>query len=84
MKRLTFNEAILNYNQLNKAKLTISTNKIRFISANKYGSSDKNSFKDSIEILDDKINLLNYGIVKGDQALIGGSSELVIIVGRSI
>ena len=75
LKRLTYSESLFNFKQLNKPKLSLNTNKIKFISANKYESSNKNMFKDSIEVLDDEINLRNYGINPGDLVTISGSRE---------
>ena len=75
LKRITYSESLFNLKQLNKPKLSLNTTRIRFISANKYGSSNKNMFKDSIEVLDDDINLHNYGINPGDLVTISGSRE---------
>ena len=75
LKRITYSESLFNLKKLNKPKLTLNTDKIKFISANKYASSSKNMFKDSIEVLDDDINLTNYGINPGDLVTISGSRE---------
>ena len=67
LKRITYNEALLNASELKAPKLKLSSNRIRFMA--------DNVFKDSIEIYDKNINLFNYGIVKGDGVLTSGSKN---------
>ena len=67
LKRITYNEALLNASELKAPKLKLSSNRIRFMA--------DNIFKDSIEIYDKNINLFNYGIVKGDGVLTSGSKN---------
>jgi hypothetical protein len=76
LKRITYNEALLNKEDMMGPKLKINSNKIKFVSANVSGSHEaKSHFRDHIEIVDGNINLFNYGITKGDGAYISGSNK---------
>jgi len=76
LKRITYNEVLLDKEDVMGPKLKINSNKIKFVSANVSGSHEsKTHFRDHIEIVDNNINLFNYGITKGDGAYISGSKK---------
>jgi hypothetical protein len=67
LKRITYNEALINKNNIKGPKFKLNSNYVRFVSTSKF-------FNDYIEITND-INLLNYGIIKGDTVHISGSTK---------
>lgn len=76
LKRITYNESLLNKDELQGAKFKLNSNKVKFFSSNiNDGHTAKSLFKDYIEIVDDNINLFNYGITKGDGLNISGSKN---------
>ena len=76
LKRITYNEALLNKDELQGAKFKLNSNKVKFVSSNiNDAHTSKSLFKDYIEIVDDNINLFNYGITKGDGLNISGSKN---------
>ena len=75
LKRITYNEAIINKNDIKGPKFKLNSNYVRFVSSNISDSHNaKKLFNDYIEIKND-INLFNYGIVEGDNMHISGSSN---------
>jgi hypothetical protein len=76
LKRITYNESLLNKDELQGAKFKLNSNKVKFFSSNiNDAHTPKSLFKDYIEIVDDNINLFNYGITKGDGLNISGSKN---------
>ena len=76
LKRITYNEALLNKAEMMGPMLKLDSNKIKFVSTNISDSHlAKTHFRDHIEIVDKNINLFNYGITKGDGVYISGSKN---------
>jgi len=76
LKRITYNEALLNKDEMQGTKFKLNSNKVKFVSSNINDShTEKSLFKDHIEIIDNNINLFNYGITKGDGLNISGSKN---------
>ena len=68
LNRITFNEALINKDELTGPKFEITSSLIMF-------KSNGNYFNDYIEVNDSNLNFLNYGIVKGDGLYISGSEN---------
>ena len=76
LKRITYNEALLNKDEMLGTKFKLNSNKVKFVSSNiNDAHTAKSLFKDYIEIVDNNINLFNYGITKGDGLNISGSKN---------
>ena len=76
LKRITYNEVLLDIDEMMGPKLKLNSNKIKFVSDNVYGDHiSKTHFRDHIEIVDNNINLFNYGLTKGDGVYISGSKK---------
>ena len=76
LKRITYNEALLNKDEMMGPKFKLNSNKVRFVSSNIKDSHDhKAKFRDHLEIVDNNINFFNYGITKGDGLNISGSKN---------
>jgi len=76
LKRITYNEALLNKDEMQGSKFKLNSNKVKFVSSNiNDAHTAKSLFKDHIEIVDNNINLFNYGITKGDGLNISGSKN---------
>ena len=76
LKRITYNEALLNKDEMQGSKFKLNSNKVKFFSSNiNDAHTNKSLFKDYIEIVDNNINLFNYGITKGDGLNISGSKK---------
>jgi len=75
LNRITYNEAMLNDDDLSGAKFKLDSNKIEFKSSNIGEIRNEASFKDYLEIHDESINLRTYGINKGDGVFMSGSKN---------
>jgi hypothetical protein len=74
LNRITYNEAVLNNDDLTGPKFKLDSDKIEFKSSNIGEKRDKFSFKDYLEIHDD-VNLRLYGINIGDGLFMSGSKN---------
>ena len=75
LNRITYNEAILNNDDLSGPKFKLDSDKIEFKSSNIGEIRNEASFKDYLEIHDETINLRTYGINKGDGVFMSGSKN---------